>query len=228
MGRKGRKRREKNYLAAHGGHTRLPPPPNPSQVDALPSKLRQIMSFTSHLLDGSAKEKRKRGGGYAENKFPLEDAITSEATVDEGDDGKLLTPEPTDDGDEIVLDSKDEKRKKKRERKQVDDLRFEMEKTKTSEKRRERKKKYMEAKKKKRQKSKTEENLDFPVREQIKFGDVVQAPPKLVAVPKVLKNAPDASQERVRLRAIEEYRKRKGWTSRPGLQLPTVTATHLL
>ncbi|KAF2311096.1 hypothetical protein GH714_019473 [Hevea brasiliensis] len=77
-------------------------------------------------------------------------------------------------------------------------------------------------------KSPEQENLDFPEREQIKFGYVVQAPPKLVAVPKVLKNVPDASRERIRLQIIEEYRKRKGRTSRPGLKLPTVTATHCM
>lgn len=47
MGGKGRKRREKNYRSAHGGHNRLPPAPDPSQVDAMPSKLRKIMSFAA-------------------------------------------------------------------------------------------------------------------------------------------------------------------------------------
>lgn len=45
---------------------------------------------------------------------------------------------------------------------------------------------YLEAKKNKKKKGKKEENIDFPGREEIKFGDVVQAPPKLV-VPKVAK-----------------------------------------
>ena len=49
MGRKGQKRREKNYAAAHGGHSRLPPPPVLSQIDAVPSKLRKLMSLTSSL-----------------------------------------------------------------------------------------------------------------------------------------------------------------------------------
>lgn len=44
---------------------------------------------------------------------------------------------------------------------------------------------YFEAKKKKRKNAKEEERLDFPGRENIKFGDVVEAPPKLVTVPKV-------------------------------------------
>lgn len=53
MGGKGRRRREKNYRAAHGGPARLPPPPDPSQVEALPSKLRKIMSFTTDSPHGS-------------------------------------------------------------------------------------------------------------------------------------------------------------------------------
>lgn len=43
---------------------------------------------------------------------------------------------------------------------------------------------YLEAKKKKNKKPKTEDHLDFPGRETIKFGEVVEAPPKL-SVPKV-------------------------------------------
>lgn len=41
-----------------------------------------------------------------------------------------------------------------------------------------------EAKKKKQENTQTEEDLGFPGREHIKFGDVVEAPPKLT-VPKV-------------------------------------------
>jgi hypothetical protein len=43
---------------------------------------------------------------------------------------------------------------------------------------------YLEDKKKKHKKARTEEDLDFPGREEIKFGEVVEAPPKLT-VPKV-------------------------------------------
>lgn len=47
MGGKAIRRREKNYKAAHdgGNSTRLPPPPDLSSIDALPSKLRRLMSF---------------------------------------------------------------------------------------------------------------------------------------------------------------------------------------
>ncbi|GLT84458.1 hypothetical protein SLE2022_026860 [Rubroshorea leprosula] len=70
--------------------------------------------------------------------------------------------------------------------------------------------------------------MDFPGREQVKFGEVVEAPPKLVAVPKAfkMKAAQDASKERLRLQAIEAYRNRKGWTSRPGaVELPPTLAS---
>lgn len=52
MGGKGIRRREKNYAAAHGGgnSTRLPPPPVPSSIDAVPSKLRKLMSLAGSSL----------------------------------------------------------------------------------------------------------------------------------------------------------------------------------
>ncbi|GMP76223.1 hypothetical protein CsSME_00032997 [Camellia sinensis var. sinensis] len=78
----------------------------------------------------------------------------------------------------------------------------------------------LEAMKNKHKKAKIEENEDFPGCEKIKFGDVVQAPPKLVAIPKALKSSQDASQERLRLKAVEAYRNRKGWASRLGIDLP--------
>jgi hypothetical protein len=43
----------------------------------------------------------------------------------------------------------------------------------------------LEAKKNKHKKAKLEADLDFPGHEEIKFGEVVKAPPKLLAVPKV-------------------------------------------
>lgn len=115
----------------------------------------------------------------------------------------------------------------------------------------------MEERKKKHKKASIEEDINFHGREDIKFGDVVQAPPKLSAIPKVFfcnkfstisymyplhihlliflcglmkafKITHDASQERIRLQAIEAYRKRKGWASRPGVQLPPPVTTEPL
>ncbi|KAG5231277.1 H/ACA ribonucleoprotein complex [Salix suchowensis] len=222
MGGKGRRRREKNYRAAHGGsHSLLPPPPKSSQVDALPSKLRKLISLTTQLHNDSAKnsmpgqENAKHQVGDAKKKRAHEEENEAAVVKDEG-------------VDEVVEGSGDDKRKKKKKKKQVHDFRFEMglHESKTVEKRRDRKKKYLEAKKKKNKKS--EEQQDFPGCEQIQFGDVVLAPPKLTVPSKLLKNVHDASRERLRLQAIESYRSRKGWTSRPGLQLPSpVTTTSL-
>ncbi|KAF7844741.1 protein PXR1-like [Senna tora] len=279
MGGKGIRRREKNYRAAHGGgYNVLPPPPNPSQVDALPFKLRQIMSFTSSTQQiqpqGAAsfskdiKQQKKRAGGNGQNmlllilekcnfglvvplryyfasgidfvlvlitngsnpcsssckpykSLHLKDKVEAEPTdVKQGD---------TDNDEPFRQSSTNEKNKKKRKRKEVKDLRFEMDVEKSSSqlKRRERKKKFLEARKKKHKKTNAEEKLDFPGHEKIKFGDIVEAPPKLNVIPKAFKNAQDASQERLRLKAIEAYRSRKGWTSRPGshLPLPVTTST---
>ncbi|XVE77006.1 hypothetical protein DITRI_Ditri13aG0027200 [Diplodiscus trichospermus] len=230
MGGKGRRRREKNYRAAHGGPSRLPPPPDPSQVEALPSKLRKIMSFTSDSLQGSAKvsKDQKTAGGAEKKKERKVNEIKLKANeIKDGSNEKQFRKSQHSDGEEETMrNSKDGKKNKKRKRKQVTDLRFEttLDKLGGSSKRRERKKKYFEAKKKKHKNARTEENLDFPGRENITFGDVVEAPPKLVTVPKGSKTLLDASKERLRLQAIEAYRNRKGWTSRPGApQLPPVT-----
>ncbi|XP_004492653.1 uncharacterized protein [Cicer arietinum] len=218
MAGKGRKRREKNYKAAHGGYTALPPPPKSSQLDALPFKLRQIISFTKHQNDspGLPKDKKLDDGHVKKDGH-----VTNVKQEDTSE--QLKAPQHSDE----ELDRND-KNKKKRKRKEVKDLRFAMEEDKTSTqlKRRERKKKYLESKKKKHKKSQEDDNLEFPGQEKIKFGDIVQAPPKLSFIPKASKISQDASHERLRLRAIEDYRSRKGWTSRPGNHRPPpVTAS---
>ncbi|MED6160176.1 hypothetical protein PIB30_048845 [Stylosanthes scabra] len=217
MGARGKKRREKNYRAAHGGYSGLPPPPDPSKLDALPSKVRQIMSFT---------QPQQKDVDNKLNKIPLKDkGGLGTGNVKVGNTNEQLKESDHSDGDyeQPMHSSENDKKKKKRKRKEVKDLRFAMEPDKTSSqlKRKERKKKYLEAKKKKKQKKSHEEDeLDFPGHEKISFGDIVQAPPKLAVIPRAFKNAQDASQERLRLRAIEEYRNRKGWKSRPGTHLP--------
>ncbi|XP_030932832.1 eukaryotic translation initiation factor 5B [Quercus lobata] len=230
MGRKGQKRREKNYAAAHGGHSRLPPPPVLSQIDAVPSKLRKLMSLTSSLSPKPQESAAKDGQANSKSRPKDRADLRTSVMDDGGNDEHLKTSEDTDDGDDIVQNSTSEKKKKKRKRKQVNDLRFEtpMENSDTRLKRRERKKKYLEEKKKKHKKAKTGEELDFPGREKIKFGEVVEAPPKLTSVPKAFKNAQNASQERIRLQTIEAYRSRKGWASRPGIQLPSPVTTPAL
>ncbi|KAK8711218.1 hypothetical protein V6N13_146508 [Hibiscus sabdariffa] len=225
MGGKGRRRREKNYRAAHGGPARLPPPPDPSQVEAIPSKLRQLMSFTTDSLHG---EHKAAEGAAGKKKNQAVNGIKSKANeIRDASNDKIFKKSRGSDCEEDTMRSnKGGKRNKKRKRNQVTDLRFEMpaDKSLGSSKRKERKKKYFEAKKKKHKIARTEENLDFPGRETVKFGDVVEAPPKIVTVPKGSKTLLDASKERLRLQAIEAYRSRKGWSSRPGApQLPPAT-----
>ncbi|XP_019161046.1 PREDICTED: coiled-coil domain-containing protein 137 isoform X2 [Ipomoea nil] len=211
MGAKGRKRREKNYRESHKGNTRLPPPPDPSSVDALPSKLRKIMGLTGVQKKSSIINRAEGDGG------------------DNKGNTKVSEVKRKTNGDKPAESNVPEMKNKKRKRKQVTDLRFES----TEEfggagsKRKERRKQHLEERKKKRKKTRTEEHLDFPRHEQIKFGEVVDAPPKLAALPKMkaLKTAHEASQERLRLKAVEAYRNRKGWTSRPGTQLPPPLTT---
>ncbi|KAK4716698.1 hypothetical protein R3W88_015036 [Solanum pinnatisectum] len=169
MGGKGKKRREKNYRAAHGGTTRLPPPLNTSSIDAIPSKLRQIMAFSGEGKGLSDKADRKKGdsGGSANGRL-LPNGFNLDVC------GRLA----------------------------------------------EMKKKHKE--------SNTDEHMDFPGHEEIKFGEVVEAPPKL-AVPKAFKNNAHDLQKRLRLQAVEAYRQRKGWTSRLGLQIsPQITEAPLV
>ncbi|XP_076921552.1 uncharacterized protein LOC143583007 [Bidens hawaiensis] len=225
MGGKGKKRREKNYKEAHGvGKNRLPPPPVRSSLDVIPAKLRKLMSYTSSgsgkfSVDGKENNKTHGGGSEAgklvdNNKLPKKeklDSVSSESKI-----------EDTHETDNFST----EKKKKKRKRKQVEDLRFVAELGAVGSKRKERKKKLLEERKKKHKKAKKEDDLNFPEREEIKFGEVVQAPPKLVNVPKRFGSSVTASQERIRLRTIEAYRDQKKWASRPGLQLPTADLAH--
>ncbi|KAL2552960.1 hypothetical protein Fot_06579 [Forsythia ovata] len=224
MGGKGIRRREKNYRAAHGDSSRLPPPPDSSSVDALPSKLRKLMSLTGAGKQplGGLRSDRGNVGGVEKKPRPGDGDDSKTIGVKRERNGQILIKQHVEHGDGVLQSSVHEKKKKRRKSKKANDLRFE-----TAEqmgvagsKRKERKIQRFEARKKKNKKAKKEENVDFPGHEKIKFGEIVEAPPKLVAFPKGLKKVQDASQERVRLQAVDAYRNRKGWTMRPGVQLP--------
>ncbi|XP_022757128.1 protein PXR1-like isoform X2 [Durio zibethinus] len=190
----------------------------------LKSKLYLLNCAKSYSAKVSKKERKAADRDNEKKKDPKENEIKLKAN--EIKDGSEDKHQHSDSEEETMQNNKDGKKNKKRKRKQVTDLRFEttLDKLGGSSKRRERKKKCFEAKKKKHKNARTEENLDFPGRENIKFGDVVEAPLKLVTVPKGSKILLDASKERLRLQAIEAYRNRKGWTSRPGApQLPPAT-----
>ncbi|BAT84210.1 hypothetical protein VIGAN_04151700 [Vigna angularis var. angularis] len=182
-----------------------------------------FVSHSSPIFSGAngSSKNQNNDDGHAQNKTTSKDkGDVRIKDVKEGNTNEQLKElQHMDKSEQQLMESGAiDKKKKKRKRKEVKDLRFEMEVDKTSSqlKKRERKKKYLEAKKKKHKKS-HEEEMDFPGQEKIEFGDIVQAPPKLSVPPRAFKNA---SQERLRLQAIEEYRSRKGWTSRPGNHLP--------
>ncbi|KAI3449146.1 hypothetical protein Pfo_005811 [Paulownia fortunei] len=229
MAGKGRRRREKNYKSAHGGgNSRLPPPPDPSSVDALPSKLRKIMSFAGAARQPNNHAKRNAGNGVDRGIHLGEGTDSITTGMKRKRNGQSLMAQHTEHRDEVPQISMHEKKKKKnRKSKKAIDLRFETvgEPAAAGSQRKERKKQLLEARKKKHKRPRTEEDVGFPGREEIKFGDVVQAPPKLIVVPKAFKTTQDASQERLRLQAVEAYRKRKGWASRPGVKLPPPVTT---
>lgn len=227
MGGKGKKRREKNYKEAHGvGKNRLPPPPVRSSLDVMPSKLRKLMSYTQQQqgsgklsMDGEENKNAGSGGRVSSGSGNL-----NEKKLSSKEKSESVTTE-TKIANTHEQDISTDKKKKKRKRKQVDDLRFAAELGVVVSKRKERKKELLKERKKKHKKGGKEDDLNFPGREEIKFGEVVQAPPKLVNVPKKFGSSINASQERIRLRAIEAYREQKKWASRPGLNIPTADLT---
>ncbi|KAL2892358.1 Aspartate--tRNA(Asp/Asn) ligase [Bienertia sinuspersici] len=234
MGGKAKKRREKNYLAAHGGNNRLPPPPKPSSIDALPSKLRTLMAFAASsstpTLQGAAVD--SGNAASTTNRKNKKEGTTKSKTLSESEvniksnesrDKRVNTSTAS---QETVSSDTSEEKKKKRKRKQANDLRFEAELEKLGgvSKRKQRKKEFLKAKKKKLKSGKSEQIQDLPKHDEVKFGEVAQAPPKFAVVP-AFKKATDASRERLRLQAIEAYRSRKGWTNRPGIHLPSVSTT---
>lgn len=232
MGGKARKRREKNYLAAHGGNNRLPPPPSASSIDALPSKLRKIMAFSSSSPSAPTLEGSAVVSGNTQRKNNKEDAAQIkpysklEINFKSSGTGEEMVKKSTVPHDIVSTDANEEKKKKKRKRKQANDLRFEaeLEKLGVVSKRKQRKKEFLKAKKKKQKKGSSEQILDLPKHDVVKFGEVAEAPPKLPVIP-AFKKSLDASRERLRLQAIEAYRNRKGWTNRPGIHLPSISTS---
>uniref|UniRef100_A0ACD5XRA7 Uncharacterized protein n=1 Tax=Avena sativa TaxID=4498 RepID=A0ACD5XRA7_AVESA len=228
---KGVRRREKNYRAAHGGDARLPPPPKQRELDALPSKLRRLIAIQNKQSGGGGGKagagtdassggppgkqgadgtgKNNEGKDKKTKKQALETASGNKAAETRGEGG------PVDD-EKVNADGS----KGKRKRGKVLDLRFKELDANVSVSKKQKRKKHLDEKKKKRKGSKVETLQEFPGREKVKFGEVVEAPPKL-KFPK-LKTPLDASTERLRKEVVENYRNIKGWTSRPGLQLPTL------
>ncbi|KAH9311237.1 hypothetical protein KI387_026272, partial [Taxus chinensis] len=82
----------------------------------------------------------------------------------------------------VVQQSEVQSEPSKRKRKRGDELRLLLESQQLAtpgKRKRDRKKKYLDAKKKKHKKSTSDDDMEFPQHEKIKFGEVVSAPPKL-------------------------------------------------
>ncbi|KAL4188111.1 hypothetical protein AMTRI_Chr09g22270 [Amborella trichopoda] len=224
MGGKGRRRREKNFKAAHGLlHTRLPPAPKPNDLEALPFKLRKLIelknSATIKVLCKSVLFRVQN----VNKKRPCDSATIE--PKEKGNSKDASPPSSLHDKGETRQDNEMDSKNSKRKKKRVVDHRFDAtakDLLMIGSKRRERRKKYLEEKNKKLIKTKISEELDFPKHEEIKFGEVVEAPPKLNFPKKLLvtKTPQDVSRERIRLQTVESYRNRKGWSSRPGTHIP--------
>ncbi|URE15502.1 hypothetical protein MUK42_11103 [Musa troglodytarum] len=230
MGGKGQRRREKNYRSAHGGDTRLPPPPSVKEMEAIPSKLRKIMELKNlnsssakpgpaPTPKGAGKDKRKEGSA-GEKKVNTKEEPSSEfsSVTKEGIQGMKV--KDIDDKDATTTPSLGNERKRKRKQNAPKDLHFQELDQAAATTRKKKRKEYLEARRKKNKKAKTDGVVDFPGHEEIKFGEVVEAPPKLSVPKKSLKTPHDAFHKRIRLEAIEAYRNQRGWASRPGVQIP--------
>ncbi|XP_078448020.1 coiled-coil protein isoform X2 [Wolffia australiana] len=206
---KGKRRRERNFRAAHGGESRLPPPPDPRAVDAIPSKLRRLMQF----MNGAPTIPGSSGSVKGDRSPPAEQSNRKKVVEKVSIENK---ENPS--GTENPVSS--EKKKRKREKKVAKDLRF-LDLEQTVGQRKQKRMEYLKTRKNKTKRANDDEDSEFPKKEQVKFGEVVHAPPKLT-LPKVPRNGLDASVERRRLQAVEAYRNMKGWESRPGIRLPTL------
>lgn len=242
MGCKGKRRREKNYLAAHGGFT-LAPPPTAKEMEAIPSKLRRLMELKNSphpkklAKESDAAHGGKKSRSYenkkSEGKKIMGKKLASpyNSKAKDASESKTVCEEFENKLD--MVQQSEERLSSKRKRKRGDELRFLLENenlTTSSNKKREHKKKYLDAKKKKHNKAKNVDPTDYPLHETFKFGEVVTAPPKLEFPKKAtteIKMRQDVSQERLRLQAVENYRHRKGWNSRPGSHVPPLNMTNL-
>ncbi|KAH7404937.1 hypothetical protein KP509_15G050300 [Ceratopteris richardii] len=228
---KGRRRRKANYLAAHGDYGNLPPPPSASE--ALPSKLRRIMALKSndslgplntriYKANGGSKIQQKNTTkicnaiqGMAEKK-PSKEEIRKQGIAKDSEHKDT-------DGSKISLNATTELTQKKRKwKEELDALSERFKVTPVRKGLSDRKKRYLQERKNKKRRH-VQSNLDEQVpslheQEKINFGETVQAPPRL-SVPK---KKMSVAEQRLRLHAIEAYREKRKWSSRPGSHQPSL------
>ncbi|MCO5547661.1 hypothetical protein L7F22_001112 [Adiantum nelumboides] len=216
---KGRRRRQANYLAAHGCHATLPAPPTSSEDVALPSKLRRIITFKSasshgHLSKGKNHPRESRGAHGKQ--------LKKQESRKQADDSTVRKMEDRGYGRDVCLGEASELKQKKK-RKREDELQVLSEKFKATPIRKglnERKKRYLKEKKDRKKRRVSfpinESNPSLHKQEKISFGETVKAPPKL-SFPTKHSNA---AEERLRQQAIATYRQKRKWFSRPGSHQP--------
>eukprot|EP00249_Psilotum_nudum_P003069 c16393_g1_i1 orf=302-1042(-) len=235
---KGRRRRRANYLAAHGGNNNLLAlPPDANDVTAIPAKLRRIMalkarSTSAGALDVDSCDHKSRNKDNLqvlkkESGIPLEctPAIYSGGQTIQALQGNLQhhvhCQQDTLSGS--VVEEPLLKTKKRNRGESLDLIMQKLGVTAVQKGLSERKKRYLKEKKKRRMKTKKPllAEIDSCLRqEEVRFGDVVQEPPKLPHP----KKSNNIFQERIRLQAIETYRQKKKWLSRPGQHQPAFVA----
>ncbi|KAH0924946.1 hypothetical protein HID58_017202 [Brassica napus] len=187
--RDGKERREeegeKKYLAAHGGPARLPPPPDRSKQDLLPSKLRVPHDSTKQVVE---KKENNSKGSRVDAAAKNGSDIKSEERNDDG-----YTTSCDQENDELAeLDGRSKRKERKKKYWEV------------------KKQKKNQGKKEDtlRENFPKHEEIRFG-------DVVQAAPPKLAIVPKARKTPMSASKERLRLEAIKAYRSRNRWTHGP-------------
>eukprot|EP00252_Welwitschia_mirabilis_P001232 TRINITY_DN11127_c0_g1_i1.p1 TRINITY_DN11127_c0_g1~~TRINITY_DN11127_c0_g1_i1.p1 ORF type:complete len:234 (-),score=63.50 TRINITY_DN11127_c0_g1_i1:140-841(-) len=226
MGGKGRRRRERNYLKAHGGYEPLAPPPSAKDVDAIPAKLRLLID-----LKKSVASQKQKNATKSVDATQASQSITNEAKPQKAPKVFEEIRKRSKDANATSQDVKEVEKgpSNKKRKRDLDELHhlIEGENLSSRSRKHERRKKFLENKKKKQRKKSADDDTDFPRYERIKFGEVVTAPPKLELPKKFLKEPKtrqDISQERLRLQAIGNYRNRRGWVSRPGSYVPPSNA----
>ncbi|KAI5075721.1 hypothetical protein GOP47_0009797 [Adiantum capillus-veneris] len=216
---KGRRRRRANYLAAHDSHAILPAPPTVSDFVAVPSKLRRIITLKSASPYGHLSKGRDHHPGTRRAKGKQAQKQRSTKQKNASNDRKQ---EETGNGRDICPSEASEPKQKKN-RKWEDELQVLSEKFKATPVHKglnERKKRYLQEKKNRKKRVTpsdiNESNPSLHKQEKISFGEIVEAPPKLSFPTKHT----TAAVERLRQQAIETYRERRKWLTRPGSHQP--------
>ncbi|CAM6083923.1 unnamed protein product [Calypogeia fissa] len=237
-GRGTKRKAETNFVDAYSGASELAPPPASRDVFAVPAKLRKIMKLKSMVTAGGRNDGQRDARPARESEKKTNKVRTGQVATKAPDSRNVtdLGVKGTRDasngrGTELKSESPDQPAEKKKRsfaskwKKGEEELKRLVEKMDKREKTgikhgfSDRRKGFLQEKKKKR-KGKMPDADAVPALnqyEKVEFGDTVQAPPRLsfpkkaAEVKKKVKLRDDQAvmREKMRLAAIESYRKRK-------------------